>query len=1558
MADISSRHQRKIVSDYNRKQMDELNSLYQQATQMSAPTPVTPEGKPGVVSSIASGSVHGVKKAVHEMFNSLDELSTFVARIPDSKAPDRHNFSNVLDKFSGINKQSIHTEEKDKGTAYGISSGIAQFVTAFLPINRVAGSMTKGLKLSKVAGVGLKMAQGAAAGGAASAVGFDPYEQRLSNMIQAVPAIKNPLTEYLAASPGDSKATARMKNGVENALLGIGFDLGIEGAKGLFSAVKAFKAAKTLKGAGKEGEEALAAAQEVLARESKNIRDLKGGITEADAVIQPKSNDLVIDANAKDSHFYSTEGNTPIAEKPAQGIADAENAPARPKPGPVADPEFGPITKPEPVPTEATAEIQPKAAELVADPENASARPKAGLVADPEFGPVETPQAPTPTPTEADAVIQPKAADALANPEVLPKDLTEDEIMSRLAAASKEGRVSALSKLEPERAIEDITKEVDTHLAAVNTARAEGRSIEVIPEISGERVTLPTETPEGALKDYPEGMYPKAEVPQGSLDIPQLLPKYSVEGIPEEFQSSILDASGRPHDIRTLPVIDEALLPPKIHELAGNHNTTASSFIDSLGSLVNNEKGGVSTGALAPMASASVGGSSGLFVDYNGDGKVAGWEDIGIGMLIGTGGYVAAKTLRRYVNGSTEEQAVAHTEIHQKFQQQIDDFKSIEESYQDALKGSLSQDSRKQVEHSLNTVRQSREAMERLGANPAKLDAVLNKAWVREKYKPLVKIPEGKSEAIVQALRNGDLEAVSTAVGKDFNLSGIQAPEDLKEAIDGLTNLISEHIPEETAKMTRGVVSHEATIEGANELGVNLHNVNMLSQDTRKLSERLLAARVAMNSIKTPLLELTDQILNHSDPPAELLMKFREMTSLAAAVQAEVKGSQSEVARALNSMKIAADTVRMDFDSVSRMMEQQGGKRQMVSAVQKLKEIMREGDQVKVNRYLRGIAANPSLRFLNELHRTVLLSNPITHAANMSGNFLTAIVNAGEAALSGVFSGRGLGDVKALVEGLAQKDTWSDAIRLAKRAWTTSQSTIDPLISKVEGTELAHGISYDTFKQTYVGQGVDYLATALGIDGALGKGVDASGKFLRTTFDALGAEDEFFKVLNYQMSLHRESYLEAYRTAVSEGLEGGALAKRVGVLKAQLVEAPSETIFEKALHTTRVNTFTDNPTGILGSMNSFVAKHPTLQLFIPFTKTPTNLINYVFDRVPGLTLYQQEVRDVLVGGSREQKAELMARWSTGGLLMSTALGLASAGLITGGGDREDNAKRISGWQPYSIKVGDTYYSYNRLDPISSLLGLAADTYDITNYALDEGDAGKASTAALIAVTRNLTSKTMLKGFTELLDAISQGDKKLPAFAKNFGLSWIPAGVGAAERVTDPVLRDTITVMDQVKAKIPGLSRTLPPRRDVFGEPVVPEGNLGPDMLSPVAVSTATKDPVRQMFADLGIDTKSDLKGMQQVDKVPLSVDQHSRFVEIRGKMLKQSLDQLVGNQQFQHLPDNKDNPKSKQELIRTIMGNTKTAAKGKLFQEFPEILDAVKARHQEQAEELQQAQQQ
>jgi hypothetical protein len=69
----------------------------------------------------------------------------------------------------------------------------------------------------------------AARGAAAGAIFIDPHEERLCNLVQQYPALRNPLSAYLAAKPDDTAAEGRLRNALE----GIVLDAGLSGALAL-----------------------------------------------------------------------------------------------------------------------------------------------------------------------------------------------------------------------------------------------------------------------------------------------------------------------------------------------------------------------------------------------------------------------------------------------------------------------------------------------------------------------------------------------------------------------------------------------------------------------------------------------------------------------------------------------------------------------------------------------------------------------------------------------------------------------------------------------------------------------------------------------------------------------------------------------------------------------------------------------------------------------------------------------------------------------------------------------------------------------------------------------------------------------------------------------------------------------------------------------------------------------------------------------------------------------------------------------------------------------------
>lgn len=109
----------------------------------------------------------------------------------------------------------------------GLASGIGQFATAMIGLGKF-GVLAKSIPTIGRGAVAVEGMKGGATAvevakaALAGAVAFDPYEERLSNLIQGTP-LANPISQWLAAKPEDTAAEGRMKNALES----VGLDVAI-----------------------------------------------------------------------------------------------------------------------------------------------------------------------------------------------------------------------------------------------------------------------------------------------------------------------------------------------------------------------------------------------------------------------------------------------------------------------------------------------------------------------------------------------------------------------------------------------------------------------------------------------------------------------------------------------------------------------------------------------------------------------------------------------------------------------------------------------------------------------------------------------------------------------------------------------------------------------------------------------------------------------------------------------------------------------------------------------------------------------------------------------------------------------------------------------------------------------------------------------------------------------------------------------------------------------------------------------------------------------------------
>jgi hypothetical protein len=378
------------------------------------------------------------------------------------------------------------------------------------------------------------------------------------------------------------------------------------------------------------------------------------------------------------------------------------------------------------------------------------------------------------------------------------------------------------------------------------------------------------------------------------------------------------------------------------------------------------------------------------------------------------------------------------------------------------------------------------------------------------------------------------------------------------------------------------------------------------------------------------------------------------------------------------------------------------------------------------------------------------------------------------------------------------------------------------------------------------------------------------------------------------------------------------------------------------------------------SVSGAVNQVPALQLVVPFIRTPTNLLAYVTDRNPvGRSLaWVQAAR----AGDKEAMAEAIGRFSTGTVFYTTAVALAANGMITGKGPKDTELRKqllAAGWQPYSFRIGDTFLSYGRNDPVATFFGLVADTFEVANATYDPtpdelGAMETLSKAVLTSVANNVTTKSYLRGISTVIEALGGNEAAIGQLKRQYAGAVVPNFLAQGENyVLDSDIRETRTMLDAIRARTPFLNDNVDKVRNATGDPI--SGAEGPfSMWLPTNARRLSKDPVKRELASSLISVGSPrrvLPGGIDLKNIRLKSGQSaydrlqelSGEVRIGGRTLKQQLQSLISSPFYQGLPemgqDNFDSPRVS--LVRGNVSSFRRAAMQQLMKESPDLAVAV-----------------
>jgi hypothetical protein len=808
----------------------------------------------------------------------------------------------------------------------------------------------------------------------------------------------------------------------------------------------------------------------------------------------------------------------------------------------------------------------------------------------------------------------------------------------------------------------------------------------------------------------------------------------------------------------------------------------------------------------------------------------------------------------------------------------------------------------------------------------------------------------GRGDTLIDKVGNGKLTALSTRgdVFADFGalLTRLTGGENASDVIEGIIHDTAKAMRPEIDAARRGKKTHAETVDAAGN--VDAFAVLLQRRKGAPLNaEETVAAGALWKGAAEKLQELSRTAAQ--DPSPQNLFAARQMMAVFYAIQKEVIGARAETGRALDAWKLVGKGDQMQ--QLQAILNAEGGLDTNLALIQKLagiNDLSVLSDTVDKGFYAKTRDTVQEVFFGN------ILSGPKTHLVNMIGNATIAALHVAETAISSRIGrmigsdGAAVGEAMANVSGML--NGVKDAFRAAARTWQSGQSAYGGLGKFAKDRGDAPAISSTTWN--------------VRSDSFAGMAIDAIGAVIRAPGRALMTEDEWFKTVVERGSLWQQAFRQAQRE-IADGTLATADAKaRI----AALVENPSPAMRDTAIDQAHYQTLTSPPGALTQKLNSLRADYPMTRFIIPFLQVPANVFKMVGEHTPLAPLMDRYKTAIASGGAEADLAR--TKMAVGTSLTMIGLDAALDGKITGSGPPPGSQRQEwlrAGNQPYSLKVGDRWFAYNRVEPIGSLLGYAADLGEwlVNNPAADDADIpffDGAFGAAIFSAAENATSKTYLKGFADLVEAMAEPDRFAQRYIENFaGALLVPRIVTEASQAADPTMRATDGFFDELKSRSP-FSQSLQPVRDLWGRPVDYRSGLGVafDALSPIYSSKYEPEPVDKAMEADGFFIGMPAKGFQlDGGNVKLSNAQYSEYLGLRGQTkasdlpaigtarspvalakkygdvtLLQAENALVAGAKFTAMK-----PEEREKAIRAIAGDYQDAAKALMLQKYPQLVD-------------------
>jgi hypothetical protein len=731
---------------------------------------------------------------------------------------------------------------------------------------------------------------------------------------------------------------------------------------------------------------------------------------------------------------------------------------------------------------------------------------------------------------------------------------------------------------------------------------------------------------------------------------------------------------------------------------------------------------------------------------------------------------------------------------------------------------------------------------------------------VSESHIPVASNDEIRATAVHNILSNSD-ELQKTSI----DMSAIKTDRDIEAALMRVSDVIKSSLD----ARTYATIGFEMQKQLAAETGLTVEQLLAHPNGIALNAENLLASRMILKQSYNHVLELTRTAAASGDAAD------REAATVALsqhkAIQERIAGVRKESGRALGSWRIGeADLPATKIANVFEKLpvDIQGEAVKLISRLD-------QNDPRSVralNELVEKITPATILEKLHEWYRNSLLSSPHTLIVKTASEASMVAMETMKKAVAG-----GLSKFKASPDRFA-----AEAYYYAKGMAQALSEHARPILSGAFQLEGSPGFE---------------RAGQQAIKGKL-------GSIIRTPSEAMSRATDLIYAGNYFGEINSL----AARQAISEGLSGDAFNAR----QEYLAHHPTEAMQDASHKLAMTNTFQSRLGPFAEKIGQAIATKPTakwmpewakgvapLKWLFPFYRTPVNLVK--------ATLTHASPFELL---NAKGDPDALARGVVGSAIAASLAALALSGHITGGGPtdfRKEETKRATGFQPYSVKIGDRYFSFHRFEPVGLAAGLVADAIHGMQYGDSEVVSQSKTDSAVKHIARNLDDMPFMGTLANLFQAVHDpAAGRAQSFINREAGSLVPAGLANLAEGVDRTVRRPQTAWQAIQSRIPGMTSAAPPITDIAGRSVQrPFNNLGG--ANPFEMASDKHDAVVDEMARLGTSTPQPPKNIRMAngEVIQLTDEERTAFARDEGREFVQSLARVMENGAWQGSDDQK-----------------------------------------------------